>query len=125
MNFRKLVAVMWLLGTLFSGAAFATAPTYPFGARLDPYVYGTRPNHVTTAQMDSSITTNYNAWKAAAVVNVPRLPGGKAVRFSSSYLAVSEGMGYGMLISVLMAGHDREARTIFGGLLKTVRARPA
>ncbi len=125
MNFRKLVAVMLLLGTLLSGAAFAAAPTYPFGARLDPYVYGTRPNHVTPAQMDSSIKTNYNAWKAAAVVNVPTLPGGKAVRFSSSYLAVSEGMGYGMLISVLMAGHDPEAQTNFDGLLKTVRARPA
>ena len=126
MNFRKLVAVMSLLGALFSGASFAAAPAYPFGARLDPYVYGIRPNHVTPAQMDSSIKTNYNAWKAAAVVNVPTLPGGKAVKFNNTaYLAVSEGMGYGMLISVVMAGHDPEAQTIFDGLLKTVRARPA
>ena len=125
MNFKKLVAIISLLGMLFTSAAFAAAPTYPFGARLDPYVYGTKPNHVTPAQMDSSIKASYNAWKAAAVVNVPTLPGGKAVRFSSTYLAVSEGMGYGMLISVLMAGHDPEAQTIFDGLLKTVRARPA
>ena len=125
MNFKKLVAVILLLGTLLTSAAFAAAPTYPFGARLDPYVYGIKPNHVTAAQMDSSVKTHYSAWKAASVVNVPTLPGGKAVRFSSSYLAVSEGMGYGMLISVLMAGHDPEAQILFDGLLKTVRARPA
>ena len=125
MNFKKLVAAISLLGTLVTCAAFAAAPTYPFGARLDPYVYGIKPNHVTPAQMDSSIKANYNAWKANAVVNVPTVPGGKAVRFSNSYLAVSEGMGYGMLITVLMAGHDPEAQTIFDGLLKTVRARPS
>ena len=126
MNFKKLVAVVSLLGTLVTSAAFAAGPNYPFGARIDPYVYGTKPNHVTPAQMDSSIKANYNAWKAAAVVNVPTLPGGKAVKFNNTaYLAVSEGMGYGMLISVLMAGHDPEAQTIFDGLLKTVRARPA
>ncbi len=126
MNFKKLVAVISLLGTIVTSAAFAAGPNYPFGARLDPYVYGTKPNHVTPAQMDSSIKANYNAWKAAAVVNVPSLAGGKAVKFNNTaYLAVSEGMGYGMLISVLMAGHDPEAQTIFDGLLKTVRARPA
>jgi endoglucanase len=126
MNFKKLVAVVSLMGTLVASAAFAAGPNYPFGTRLDPYVYGTKPNHVTPAQMDASIKANYNAWKAAAVVNVPTLPGGKAVKFNNaSYLAVSEGMGYGMLISVLMAGHDPEAQTIFDGLLKTVRARPA
>jgi endoglucanase len=126
MNFRKIVATIAVVATLCASAAFAAAPTYPFGARLDPYVYGTKPNHVTPAQMDSAIKTNYNAWKAAAVVNVPTLPGGKAIKFNNpAYLVVSEGMGYGMLISVLMAGHDPEAQTIFDGLLKTVRARPA
>ena len=126
MNFKKLVAVISLMGTLAASAAFAAGPSYPFGARLDPYVYGIKPNHVTPAQMDASVKANYNAWKAAAVVNVPSLPGGKAVKFNNAaYLAVSEGLGYGMLISVLMAGHDPEAQTIFDGLLKTVRARPA
>ena len=74
-NFKKFVAVISLLGTLVTSAVFAAGPNYPFGARIDPYVYGTKPSHVTPAQMDSSIKANYNAWKAAAVVNVPTLPG--------------------------------------------------
>jgi hypothetical protein len=52
--------------------------------------------------------------------------GGYAIKFSdTNYLTVSEGMGYGMLISVLFAGHDAQAQSIFNGLLAVVRARPA
>jgi hypothetical protein len=125
MNFRKLTAVVSLMGAICASAAFAGPPTYPFASRIDPYPYGTKPNHVTPAQMDNSIKTHYNAWKAAALVNVPTVPGGKAVRFGGSHLTVSEGMGYGMLILVLMAGHDPQAQVLFDGLLTTVRARPA
>lgn len=101
--------------------------SYPFGARLDRYVAGITPSSTSAAQMDSAIKGFYDAWKARAIVDVPTVPGGKVVRFGSnpSYLAVSEGVGYGMLITVLMAGHDSQARATFDGLLTTVRARPA
>lgn len=119
-------------GTTTPVASGTTTPTaasgsgYPFGARLDRYLGGILPTNASNAQMDSAVGSCYDAWKARAIVNVPSVPGGKAVRFNSpDYLAVSEGMGYGMLITVLMAGHDPEARAIFDGLLKTVRARPA
>jgi hypothetical protein len=101
--------------------------SYPFGARRDPYLSGIVPNSGTSAQMDTAIASCYDAWKARAIVDVPTVPGGKAVRFGTSptYLTVSEGAGYGMLITVLMAGHDADARTVFDGLLTTARARPA
>jgi hypothetical protein len=100
---------------------------YPFGSRLDPYVAGIRPTSASAEQMDAVIRNCYDAWKTRAIADVPTVPGGKAVRFgtSSSYLTVSEGMGYGMLIVVLMAGHDPDARALFDGLLTTVRARHA
>ena len=101
--------------------------SYPFGSRLDAYVAGIRPTSASAQQMDAVIRNCYDAWKARAIADVPTVPGGKAVRFgnSTSYLAVSEGMGYGMLIAVLMAGHDPQARALFDGLLTTVRARHA
>ncbi|TFZ07629.1 beta-glucanase [Ramlibacter humi] len=82
---------------------------------------------MSNASMDTAVKRCYDAWKAVAIVDVPTLSGGKAVKFGSStdYLTVSEGMGYGMLITVVMAGYDAGAKTIFDGLLKTVRARPA
>ncbi|WBY01275.1 glycosyl hydrolase family 8 [Ramlibacter tataouinensis] len=100
--------------------------TYPFGARLDPYVAGILPS-ASADQMDAVIRRSYDAWKARAIVDVPTVRGGKAVKFGNSgaYLTVSEGIGYGMLITVLMAGHDPQARSLFDGLLTTVRARPA
>jgi endo-1,4-beta-D-glucanase Y len=100
---------------------------YPFGSRQVPYTAGILPNSVSTAQMDSTIKSAYDAWKARSIVDVPTVPGGKAIKFGSSdsFLTVSEGAGYGMLITVVMAGHDPGARAAFDGLLTTVRARPA
>jgi hypothetical protein len=100
--------------------------SYPFGARLNRYVAGITPSQTAQA-MDSVLTKQYDAWKAARVVAADSVvPGGYAVQFSSSnYLAVSEGMGYGMLLAVLFAGHDPQAQAVFDGLLAVVRARPA
>jgi hypothetical protein len=100
--------------------------SYPFGARLDRYVAGITPSHSAQA-MDAALTRQYDAWKAARVVAADSIvAGGYAVSFSNtSYLAVSEGMGYGMLLAVLFAGHDPQARQLFDGLLAVVRARPA
>ena len=98
---------------------------YPFGARLTAYSYGILPTNVSNAQMDATIKNNYATWKSTLVVDVPTITGGKAVKFNDSYITVSEGIGYGMLLSVVMAGHDPQARALFDGLLTTARARPA
>ncbi|HZY19168.1 MAG TPA: glycosyl hydrolase family 8 [Ramlibacter sp.] len=100
--------------------------SYPFGSRLDAYVAGIKPS-ASTSQMDDAIRGCYDAWKARAIAEVPSVPGGLAVRFGNSpdWLTVSEGIGYGMLIAVLMAGHDAGARDLFDGLLTLARARPA
>ncbi|HZY17708.1 MAG TPA: glycosyl hydrolase family 8 [Ramlibacter sp.] len=98
---------------------------YPFGSRLTPYVAGILPNNASNASMDAVIRSAYDRWKANGIVDVPTVPGGKALRFTSSYITVSEGMGYAMLLAVVMAGHDPNARALFDALLTTVRARPA
>jgi hypothetical protein len=43
----------------------------------------------------------------------------------ANYLAVSEGMGYGMLITVVMSGYDPNAQATFDALYKFVKAFPA
>ena len=100
---------------------------YPFGSRLDAYVAGIKPSNATAAEMDEVIKRCYDAWKAENVVAVPTVPGGLAISFghAPTVLTVSEGMGYGMLLAVLMHGHDPKAKELFDGLLTTVRARPA
>ncbi len=107
-------------------AAPSAAIAYPFGARLAAYKAGIKPSQ-SAATMDTLLKNHYDAWKAHAIVPATSIAaGGYAVQFSNStYLAVSEGMGYGMLLAVLFAGHDPKARELFDGLLAVVRARPA
>lgn len=104
----------------------AAAIAYPFGARLVPYAAGTRPSQ-SASTMDSLLKAQYDRWKAARVVPAGFIvTGGYAVQFpGTAYLTVSEGMGYGMLLAVLFAGHDPQAQALFDGLLAVVRARPA
>jgi len=107
-----------------------SAPTaaiaYPFGARLVAYKAGIKPTQ-SAATMDALLKQQYDAWKAHAIVPATSIvAGGYAVQFSNTtYMTVSEGMGYGMLMAVLFAGHDPNARALFDGLLAVVRARPA
>jgi hypothetical protein len=111
----------------------APAPTssvpgiaYPFGARLTRYAAGIKPTQ-SNATMDAVLGKQYDAWKAARVVSASSVvSGGYAVKFSdANYMTVSEGAGYGMLLTVLFAGYDANARSLFDGLLAVVRARSA
>lgn len=121
-------------------------PNFPFGERRalvgGRYPFGIAPtlagNPLGRTAMDDAIRANYGAWKAANLQPSPaftasvgslaglRIADGLDVRFTNpAYATVSEGMGYGLLITVVMAGHDPEAQTLFNGLLRTARGRPA
>ena len=95
---------------------------YPFASHKAAYVAGIKPTSATQAAQDAWIRARYDSWKSG----VSSRCGGTIVNFSNTaYAAVSEGMGYGMMITVVMAGHDPQARSLFDGMLKVVRANPA
>ena len=119
----------------------ATQPAFPFGTRRGQtggrYPFGIAPS-IATGTMDDAIRASYDAWKAANLRSSPaftatagnlagqRITDGRHVRFTNTaYATVSEGMGYGMLITVMMAGYDPQAQDLFNGLLRTARGRPA
>lgn len=89
-----------------------------------------KPNHVSQATMNASVKSYYDYWKGKYVKNnLASLPGGYYVKGDITGsadgfkpLGTSEGQGYGMIITALMAGHDANARTIFDGMFKTARA---
>jgi hypothetical protein len=95
--------------------------SYPFGSRLTPYVAGIRPTNVTQAIQDQAVINLYNSWKTTLVAGC----GGYYVKFRAPYAAVSEGIGYGMLITVVMEGYDPNAHAYFDGLFNFARAHPA
>ncbi len=85
----------------------------------ETYTTGTiKPSHRTQVELDAAVTIYYDAWKASYLASAPVT--GYYVAFEtpcSAALTVSEAHGYGMLVTVLMAGYDPDAQTLFDGLV--------
>ncbi|MFD2144141.1 glycosyl hydrolase family 8 [Mucilaginibacter antarcticus] len=85
-----------------------------------------KPNHVSQAGLDKAVGAFYNQWKKRYIKTIP----GKAESYiwfegKGGKQCVSEGQGYGMVITALMAGHDPSAQKTFDNLLRYCRAHPA
>ncbi|MDX2167235.1 MAG: glycosyl hydrolase family 8 [Deltaproteobacteria bacterium] len=106
--------------------SLAISPLRPFGSHPVAYAAGTiQPNHLSQAVLDQQVRAVYDAWKARYL----RAGCGSgryyvAADVDSDNLTVSEAHGYGMLLTVLMAGHDPQAQEIFDGLYGFFRAHP-
>lgn len=104
-----------------------------------------KPNHVTQAKMDATVARLYDEWKAKYVKKHPYLKASQPAQYyiwyadgdwfekehdeklNVDYMAttVSEAHGYGMLITALMAGHDKNAKKTFDGMYRYFRAHPS
>lgn len=84
-----------------------------------------KPNHVSQATLDRAVADHYDQWKAGFLRNDCG-DGQYYVWYGDDeVISVSEGHGYGMIITALMAGHDPEAKAIFDGLHAFFRAHPS
>jgi len=86
-----------------------------------------KPTHRTQEQLDKDVIRYYTQWKKEFLVEEQvaskqtyRIAFGlpKSKRAS---VTVSEGQGYGMIITVLMAGYDPDAQQTFDGLYRFVK----
>ena len=93
--------------------SFYTHPTYPAGV--------IRPNRP-QPMLDGAVTGVYTGWKKFVINGC----GGSYVKagadIGANLATVSELQGMGMIISVILAGHDENARTIFDGMFRVARA---
>ncbi|MGH1324015.1 glycosyl hydrolase family 8 [Bacillus pretiosus] len=100
----------------------------PFPQQVN-YAGVIKPNHVTQESLNASVRSYYDNWKKKYLKNdLFSLPGGYYVKGEITGdadgfkpLGTSEGQGYGMIITVLMAGYDSNAQKIYDGLFKTAR----
>ncbi len=81
--------------------------------------------------MDAAVAAAYDTWKAR-YLHAGCEPGQRYVFFNregradrKDAISVSEGHGYGMLLTALMAGHDPDARREFDELFAFARAHPS
>ncbi len=109
-------------------AEFSSVPHCPFPQHLD-YAPGTiLPSLRTRAQLDADVVAAYDAWKQRYLLEVEEeAPPLYRVSFGTTDpgRTVSEGIGYGMLLTVLMAGHDPQAQRYFDGLWRFARLHPS
>ena len=111
---------------LTAAAPAAANINHPLGSHPMPYAAGSiLPSHITAAARDQAAADFYDAWKARFLKQ-----GCGAGRYyvatatQTGNLTVSEGHGYGMLITALMAGHDPNAQLYFDGLFAYFRDHP-
>ena len=109
-----------------SAKIYAQRPLKPFPQHTRYFAGVIRPNHINQPALDKAVAGFYDQWKLRYIKNVPGKPqsfvwfegkGGKQ--------CVSEGQGYGMIITVLMAGHDPLAKATYDNLWRYVRAHPS
>ncbi|MBH5319638.1 S-layer homology domain-containing protein [Paenibacillus sp. GSMTC-2017] len=89
-----------------------------------------KPNHVSQQQMDKEVTLLYNEWKKKYVRANPYDANQYYVWYNDGgwngdAITVSEAHGYGMIVTAIMAGHDKKAKSIFDGMYRFFRAHPS
>ncbi len=112
MNWKWLIAFIFPI--CFVGAQ---TPSKPFPQHIQYYKGCIKPNHVSQEQLDKRTIDFYNQWKHRYIKTACH-PNEKYVWFElkGNKQCVSEGQGYGMMITALMAGVDPTARETFDNL---------
>ena len=121
MNFRLKVLFIVLLS--FDISAFAQTTSKPFPQHVNYFKGTVKPNHLSQQQLDGLTLNFYQQWQKRYIKTGCK-PGEYFVWFerNGNKQCVSEGQGYGMMITVLMAGADPSAKNTFDGLFNYYKA---
>lgn len=111
----KLAAFLLLLISI--NTIIAQNLPYPQQFKIDGSI---KPNHKAATELDIAVTQIYETWKDD-FLKPTELNGGYYVHGGCTGCQVeskgtSEGHGYGMIITALMAGYDSDAKKYFDGL---------
>ena len=130
-QFRERTRILFVLSEKTVSAAAANRP-FP---QHRSYTSGViKPNNVNQSQLDNEVKRLYNEWKARYLQKNPYVSNQYFVHYNlrgesdddyPNAATTSEANGYGMLITVYMAGHDANAKTYFDGLYRFYKAHPS
>ena len=129
--FVLLSSLVWR-GSLYAAPDQPNAPTRPYPQHVTHAPGTIRPNHRSQTQLDADVSAFYDYWKTNYIVQAGTTAQGNPL-YRVAYgktspnkeRTVSEGQGYGMVITAIMAGYDPNAQLIFDGLWEFVLAHPS
>lgn len=107
---------MTALIILLTGVCRAAETTMPYPQAEHLTYHGIKPSNHSQAELNKAVADFYDYWKEKYLVESSAVPGDYKVDYNEHGRTVSEAMGYGMLITVQMAGHDPKAKEYFDGL---------
>ena len=120
-------AILFIVFILIDKLSTAQQVSKPFPQHVK-YAGGViKPNHVSQQQLDDSVRSFYENWKER-YVHDDAGPGQYYIWVEGTVdknECVSEGQGYGMIITALMAGYDPDAQKIYNGLYQYYHAHPS
>lgn len=111
---------------IFSGNILSAQPVLkPFPRHVQYFGGAIKPDNFSQPQLDSAVRSFYRQWKKHYLKNVP----GKAESYvlfeeKGRKQCVSEGQGYGMVITALMAGYDPAAKITYDNLFRYYKSHP-
>jgi endo-1,4-beta-D-glucanase Y len=102
--------------TGYASVLAATTLDFPYNV---PYAHGISPSNFSQGQKNADVQLMYERWKARYLTADGAGPGGLRVYKPApdNRESVSEGIGYGLVISVYMARADNSGQADFDGLL--------
>jgi len=123
------MSLRWLCTIVFlciSIGLYGQAPKRPFPQHVIYTKGSIKPNHISQDRLDKLTLNFYKQWKKRYVKSGCH-PGEYFVWFErkGDKQCVSEGQGYGMTITVLMAGTDHSAKNVYDGLYQYYKNHPA
>ncbi|WP_338792162.1 glycosyl hydrolase family 8 [Bernardetia sp. MNP-M8] len=117
MNTRQTLICVCILSLFF--IQNLVAQNYPFPQQKN-WANSIKPNHISQNQLDTDVANYYKDWRDNFLKPTTMTGGyyvkGGCTNCSEPAKGTSEGHGWGMLITVLMAGHDSNAKTYYDGL---------
>ncbi len=118
------ILFLWLIMLLESMGIFGQVPDHPFPAhtRYAPHI---KPSGYDQEALDSLAAAFYDRWKSVYLRNDCSDTAQYYVYFGEDAINVSEGQGYGMMITAFFAGHDPRAKDFFDGLYRFYRTHPS
>jgi len=111
---------------LCSGIMLSAQPALkPFPEHAKYFAGTIKPGNFSQSQLDNTVEVFYKQWKNHYIKAVS----GKAESYvwfdeKDEKQCVSEGQGYGMVITVLMAGYDPGAKSTYDNLYRYYKAHP-
>lgn len=127
MYLSKKITILFTAFILINKLSTAQPVLKPFPQHVN-YAPGViKPDHISQQQMDDSVQSFYKKWRARYVHD--DAGAGQYYIWVEGTVdnneCVSEGQGYGMIITALMAGYDPSAQKIYDGLYKYYKLHPS